>query len=97
MATTHDGEPALVRQLQRLCDLGLIAESEEVKERKRAQAAADAFAMAYLAEQGCPEDLKTWGLNNKIPAFAEMTWQAGYVAGFRAAIAGISKYAPRKG
>ena len=76
---------------------GAIAFGVHVPPEEATEAAADAFAMAYLAEQGCPEDLKTWGMNNKIPAFAEMTWQAGYVAGFRAAIAGISKYAPRKG
>ena len=79
-------------QLQQLCDFGILGESETLKRRQRDRAAADALATSYLAFLECPEDVKTWGVNNKVPAFAEMTWQAGFVAGWRMAIANAAKH-----
>lgn len=46
--------------------------------------AADADATRRLAELECPADLLEWGRNHNIPAFAEMTWCAGFIAGWRA-------------
>jgi hypothetical protein len=49
--------------------------------------AADAEATRYLAEMNCPDDLRTFGANHGIPTFAEATWMAGFVAGWRLAVA----------
>jgi len=53
---------------------------------KKAQRQADALAARLLAARECPEDLKEWGRAHGIPTFAEYTWQAGFVAGMRAAM-----------
>ena len=47
--------------------------------------AANAEAMRFLAEMMCPADLLDWGRRHGIPAFAEVTWNAGFMAGWRAA------------
>lgn len=49
--------------------------------------AADAEATRYLAEMNCPEDLIEWGRAHGIPTFAEQTWLAGFVQGWRMACA----------
>lgn len=61
----------------------------ENAERKLAleRAEADAYATRILAEMHCPADLVEFGKNHGIPVFAEVTWQAGFMAGWRMAIA----------
>lgn len=58
---------------------------------RRERIAADAQATAYLAAQECPRDLIEWGRNNRIPEFAQFTWQAGFAAGWRFALAHVRK------
>jgi hypothetical protein len=48
---------------------------------------AGAEALRYLAELQCPPDVVEFGRNHKIPLFAEVTWQGGFVAGWRLATA----------
>ena len=50
-----------------------------------AQRRADAKAAALLAARECPPDLIEWGRLHRIPEFARATWQAGFLAGMRAA------------
>lgn len=57
--------------------------AEAEKAIRIAKAHADAMALRYIAECECPDDLKQWAINNKIPTFAEVTWQAGFVQGWR--------------
>lgn len=61
------------------------AESAAAKNAHLRRAAADAEATRYLAEMECPPDLIEWGERHRIPMFAEFTWMAGFVAGWRAA------------
>lgn len=61
-------------------------ESRAASKISAAKAAADAYAARILAERECPEDLKEWGRAHGIPVFAEVTWQAGFLAGMRVAI-----------
>jgi hypothetical protein len=61
------------------------AQAEKRIERERIEA--DAEATRYLAEMNCPADLIEWGKNNGIPAFAEVTWTHGFMAGWRMACA----------
>jgi hypothetical protein len=49
------------------------------------QQATDAEATRYLAEMTCPADVVEFGRRHAIPSFAEFTWQAGFMAGWRAA------------
>lgn len=51
-----------------------------------AEIAATAKAAKLLAAQNCPADLIEWGMRHNIPTFAETTWQAGFLAGMRAAM-----------
>ena len=76
--------------------LFLVDPFQSAEERGRRDAAmtveserreGDAYAAAYLAELNCPADLVEFGRNHNIPTFAEMTWQAGFVAGWRMAVA----------
>lgn len=46
--------------------------------------AADASATRRLADLECPADLIEWGRSHGIPTFAEVTWCAGFIAGWRA-------------
>jgi len=48
---------------------------------------ADAEASRYLAEMNCPADLIEFGRNHNIPMFSEFTWQAGFIQGWRMAVA----------
>jgi len=64
----------------------LEAASKEADEKLcAARMAADAYALAYIAACECPADIKQFGRNHGIPMFAEMSWQAGFVAGWRMA------------
>ena len=46
-----------------------------------ARMAADAYALAYIAACECPADIKgKFGRNHGSLAFAEMSWQVGFVA-----------------
>lgn len=56
-------------------------DAEMLAELERREA--DAYAARYLAEAHCPVDLVEWGKNHNIPTFAEFTWQAGFLAGWR--------------
>ena len=51
-----------------------------------AKCRAQAFAERLLAERECPNDLIEWGRAHGIPEFAKFTWQAGFMAGMRAAM-----------
>ena len=51
-----------------------------------AQHRANARAAQLLAARECPADLVEWGRIHGIPTFAEVTWQAGFLAGMRAAM-----------
>ncbi len=65
---------------------------QKAQERIRMERiAADAQATAYLAAQECPNDLIEWGNNNRIPEFAKLTWQSGFAAGWRFALAHARK------
>ena len=59
----------------------MLAEAS-AQERQRI---ADAEATRYLAEMVCPPDVVDFGRRHGIPTFAEVTWQAGFMAGWRAA------------
>lgn len=48
---------------------------------------ADAEATRYLAEMDCPEDVIEFGKRHGIPVFAEATWMAGFMQGWRLAVA----------
>lgn len=64
-----------------------LRRAQEDAERNAAirQQAADAEATRYLAEMACPADVTEFGRRHAIPNFAEFTWQAGFMAGWRAA------------
>lgn len=47
---------------------------------------ANAKAARLLAERECPADLIEWGRSHGFPTFAEVTWQAGFLAGMRVAM-----------
>lgn len=59
--------------------------SAALQEISRASHVAEAKAARLLAERECPPDLIEWGRAHGIPAFAEMTWVAGFLAGMRVA------------
>lgn len=59
--------------------------SEALTEISRAERVANAKAARLLAARECPADLLEWGRIHGIPTFAEVTWQAGFLAGMRAA------------
>ena len=52
----------------------------------QARSRAHEKAAILLAERECPEDLVSWGKTHRIPEFAKFTWQAGFLAGMRAAM-----------
>jgi hypothetical protein len=60
-------------------------ELEAEKSLSMAERAANAKAAKLLAAKECPEYLIQWGRLHNIPTFAEQTWQAGFLAGMRAA------------
>lgn len=64
-------------------DVEEIANRESYMRRR----AAEACALRELADMRCPEDLRDWGRRHGIPTFAEMTWQAGFAAGYAAGLA----------
>ena len=75
---------ALVGQPETLA--AIEGSNEAEKAIRIAKAHADAMALRVIAEMECPDDLKRWGVQNKIPTFAEVTWQAGFVQGWRMAL-----------
>ena len=38
-----------------------------------------------LVDVNCPPDIVEFGMRHNIPNFAEQTWKAGFIAGFKAA------------
>lgn len=60
-------------------------EIEAEKSLSMAERAANAKAAKLLAAKECPEHLIEWGRRHNIKNFAEVTWQAGFLAGMRAA------------
>lgn len=60
--------------------------SDALKTISEAKHRADARAARLLAERECPPNLREWGRIHGIPTFAEFTWQAGFLAGMRAAM-----------
>lgn len=67
------------------------AEERAAKIVGNRQRAADAIATAELAALSCPPDLIEWGRIHGIPTFAELTWQAGFAAGWRAFLAATGR------
>lgn len=61
--------------------------AETGKSIRIAKAHADAMALRYISECECPDDLKQWSIQNRIPTFAEVTWQARFMQGWRMAVA----------
>lgn len=59
-------------------------EAEAAQLLTSAQHHANALAAKILAAHECPEDLIEWGRIHGIPTFAQVTWQAGFLAGMRA-------------
>lgn len=59
--------------------------SAAIGDIRRATRVAEAKAARLLAERECPADLIEWGRVHGIPAFAEHTWVAGFLAGMRIA------------
>ena len=49
-----------------------------------ADRAAGVAALSCLSELRCPPDVQAFGERHRIPAFAEATWRAGFVVGWRA-------------
>ena len=66
------------------CEKG---QSDVLKKISVERIRADAAATQYLAEMECPADLIEWGRSHGIPNFAEFTWSAGFVHGWRMAVA----------
>lgn len=48
-----------------------------------ATAESNAAAAAYLAETQCPPDVIEWGKAHGLPTWAEVTWQAGFLQGWK--------------
>jgi hypothetical protein len=73
-----------------------MAEAEVQQTLTSAQHHANALAAKILAARECPEDLIEWGRIHGIPTFAQVTWQAGFLAGMRAAAleCAVAKEAP---
>ena len=69
----------------------LKGQAEAAQEIDAAKRQAEAKAMYLFAATQCPADLIEWGKAHGIPTFAEMTWQAGFRAGMRAAVAALPK------
>ncbi|WP_066922976.1 hypothetical protein [Methylobacterium sp. CCH5-D2] len=46
--------------------------------------AAGVAALSCLSELRCPPDVRAFGERHRIPTFAEATWRAGFVDGWRA-------------
>lgn len=59
-------------------------EAEAAQLLTSAQHRANALAAKILAAHECPDDLIEWGRIHGIPTFAQVTWQAGFLAGMRA-------------
>lgn len=58
---------------------------EETTRREREDADILALSLQVLAGAECPDDVMEFGKRHRLPTFAEATWKAGYIAGFRAA------------
>ena len=54
------------------------------KEIAAAEGRAGVAAAIILAALHCPEAIRKFGQLHNIPLFAEMTWEAGFIAGMRA-------------
>lgn len=65
----------------------------DVRERvaQRRQRIAEGIALDELAERECPADLIAYGERHGLPAFARATWQAGFAAGWKAALAHLAR------
>lgn len=61
-----------------------MGQAEAAQILTSAQHHANALAAKILAARECPEDLIEWGRIHGIPTFAQVTWQAGFLAGMRA-------------
>lgn len=61
-------------------------EAEADKSLALARHRAETKAATLLAARECPPDLIEWGRIHGIKTFAEVTWQAGFLAGMRAAM-----------
>lgn len=51
------------------------------------RANAQAEALRQIADMSCPEDVKEFGKRHRIARFAELTWCAGFAAGYAAGLA----------
>jgi hypothetical protein len=60
-------------------------EADATRRLMAAKVRAEACAAKFLAAHKCPADLIEWGRLHGIPTFAEVTWQAGFLAGMRIA------------
>ena len=83
-------DPDGMKAMRRAEDYGAAKASRQIHIER---IAADAEATRYLAEMECPEDLIEWGKNHNIPTFAEVTWMAGFMRGWRMAVARSEKMA----
>ncbi len=63
----------------------LKGESDARELLREAERRANAKAAKLLAAHECPQDLIEWGRSHGFPTFAEVTWQAGFLAGMRVA------------
>lgn len=91
MASSARMAPGCVGTAVRDTWAGSIEEANDLGERDAqrrqflARQRADAEALAYLAAMECPLDLQEWGERHNIPTFAQLTWQAGFIQGWRMA------------
>jgi hypothetical protein len=79
---TDTAAPSWLRRTDPAIEAG---EAEATRRLAWARRRAEAIGARLLAAKECPEDLKEWGRAHGIPSFAEMTWQAGFLAGMAAA------------
>ncbi len=69
----------------------------EVVDKARQHAAdqrqriAEAQALDELAERECPPSVIEFGTRHGVPTFARFTWDAGFAAGWKAALARLAR------
>lgn len=68
------------------------AEAAAVKAASIRQQAAEAHALRELAEMHCPPDLIEYAKRHSIPTFAEATWQAGFMQGWKMGLARMARH-----
>lgn len=84
LKATQPGDPPTLVAKNIFADMeGAAAANAALRAAKRR---ADAKAAKLLAAKECPEDLISWGQAHGIPAFAELAWQAGFLAGMKIAM-----------